>query len=340
MLFCLAGQASLAQPVQVTGAQQGQGYLFSEQGICYLLTAAHVTDGTTRAQILTQDGHEGMATMMRPFWPGFDVDVGQVRRLSAGDCSAGFEDLAKGAETPLAAARVVLPLVGPGGVDNPELAVIGTDYLEFTGRFSDPAEAGKKGMSGSFALLAGRPVGMARAVDDSGAVRFVQMAEIAMNLRRWLDRSANMAPAPSDPEGQGQGQGEGLPYEVVSSSPAAVDGAHLIEAMVEGSAPFVYPAGQDATILLRNLAEGQKVVTRLRIESLPDAGYSQPRYVRIDLIAQEDNPRPQFWKAEPFPPDGVFDTGALARRYAAQLRITLIGARGDAPVRIDRIVMD
>jgi hypothetical protein len=332
-------QAVQAQPVGVIANEEGQGYLFSDDGICYLLTAAHVTNGSVRAQIKTEDGREGVATMMKPFWPGFDLDVGQVRRLSQNDCTANFESLVSGADVPLAGARIVLPLLSPGGVDNLELSVVSTEFLEFVGAFADPERAGKKGMSGSFALLNEVPVGMARATAEDGSIRFIQMAEIVMNLRRWLNRSA-MSPAIIEdlpPETENR---TGLPYEIVSSSPAAINGEHVIEAMAEGSAPFIYPAGQDAVILLRNQSEGQKVISRLRIESRPDADHSQPRQIRIDLIAQEASGKVQFWKTDTFPPDGLYDTGPVARRFAAQVKITLIGARGDQPVRIDRIVLD
>jgi hypothetical protein len=332
-------QAVQAQPVGVIANEDGQGYLFNDHGICYLLTAAHVTSGSVRAQIRTEDGREGVATMMKPFWPGFDLDVGQVRRLSQSDCTANFDILASGVDVPLAGARIVLPLVGPGGVDNPELSVTSTEFLEFLGAFGASDGAGKKGMSGSFALLDGVPVGMARATTEDGSIRFIQMAEIVMNLRRWLDRSAALPTLVEDlpPETQNR---SGLPYEVISSSPAAIDSEHVIEAMAEGSAPFIYPAGQDAVIILRNLSEGQKVISRLRIESRPDEEHSQPRQIRIDLIAQEASGKAQFWKTDTFPPDGLYDTGVVARRFAAQVKITLIGARGDEPVRIDRIVLD
>lgn len=332
-------QAAQAQPVEVNASEVGQGYLFNDDGICYLVTAAHVTSGSARAQIRTEDGREGVATMMKPFWPGFDLDVGQVRRLSQSDCTATFDILASGVDAPLAGARIVLPLVGPGGVDNPELSVISTEFLEFIGAFADPERAGKKGMSGSFALLDGIPVGMARATTEDGSIRFIQMAEIVMNLRRWLNRTAT-SPAPIEDIPPDTESRVGLPYEIISSSPAAIDSEHVVEAMVDGSAPFIYPAGQDAVIVLRNLSEGQKVISRLRIESPPDEKYSQPRQIRIDLIAQEESGKSQFWKTDAFPPDGLYDTGTVARRFAAQVKITLIGARGDKPVRIDRVVLD
>ena len=332
-------QAVHAQPVQVNANEVGQGYIFNDDGICYLVTAAHVTSGSVRAQIRTEDGREGVATMMKPFWPGFDLDVGQVRRLTQRDCSSSFEILASGVDAPLAGARIVLPLVGPGGVDNPELSVTSTEFLEFLAAFVVPGSTGKKGMSGSFALLDAVPVGMARATTEDGSIRFIQMAEIVMNMRRWLNRSATAPALIEVPQSETENR-PGLPYEVISSSPAAVDSEHVIEAMTEGSAPFIYPAGQDAVILLRNLSEGQKVISRLRIESRPDAQHSQPRQIRIDLIAQEASGKAQFWKADTFPPDGVYDTGPVARRFAAQVKITLIGARGDQPVRIDSIVLD
>lgn len=338
LLSCLVGQGALSQAVSVMAAEEGQGYLFREDGICYLMTAAHVTDGSNRAQVLTQDGREGVATMMRPFWLGFDLDIGQVRRLPVESCSAGFADLARGAASRLAGVRVTLPLVGPGGIDNLQMSVTSSDYLEFSARFDELELVGKKGMSGGFATLEGIPVGMARTTTQDGAIRFIQMAEITMNLRRWLDRSVvSLGPATEDAPSIEQ---VGLAYEVISAFPPAIDGDHVIEAMVEGSGPFVYPPGQDAVIVLRNLSEGQKVISRLRIESEPKEGYSLPRQFRVDLIPQEGYAHSQFWQAGTFPPDGQFDTGPLARRFAEQIRITLIGAWNENPVRIDRIRLD
>jgi hypothetical protein len=336
-VICMAGQAAHAQAVQVKAAQEGQGFLFAEEGVCYLLTAAHVTQGARRAQVLTQSGGEGSATMVAPFWQGFDLDVGQVRRLAQGDCTASFEDLVQGAAQPLSGARVVLPVVGPGGIDNLDLAVSRSDYLEFTGQFLAADAAGKKGMSGGFALAGAVPVGMARATAADGSVQFVQMAEIAMNVRRWLDRSSFSAPA-DVPVAQASAQG--IPFQIVSATPPAIDSAHVIEAMMEGAGPFAYAAGQDAVIVLKNMVEGQKIISRLRIESIPTDGYSQPLQVRVDVTPQEGQAGTRYWRIDPFPPDGMYDTGPVARRFAALVTLTLIGARGDTPVRIDRIVLD
>lgn len=334
--FSCLGQAARSQAVLVKGAEEGQGYLFADSGICYLLTAAHVTDGARRAQVVTQGGSDGTATMIAPFWDGFDLDVGQVRRISDEDCTASFDDLLRGAATPLSGARLVLPIIGPGGVDNYDIAVDRSDYLEFTGRFVDPAEAGKKGMSGGFAVSGATPVGMARATGPDGSIRFIQMAEIAMNLRRWLDRSAFSAPAvPAVPEVVQEGQ----PYRVAASSAPAVDGAHVIEQMVEGTGPFAYAPGQDAVIVLDNMRDGEKVLSRVSVQSTPTEGYSQPRQIRIDITPSEGGTA-RFWRADPFPPDGNYDTGPVARRFAASVTLTLIGARGNDPVRIDRIVLD
>jgi len=330
------GQEGRAQAVQVRAAEEGQGFLFAEQGICYLLTAAHVTDGARRAQVLTQDGSNGTATMMAPFWKGFDLDVGQVRRLDDADCTASFDDLTRGARMSLAGARLVLPLVGPGGVDNHEVAVERSDYLEFIGQFLDKGTEGKKGMSGSFVLSGSTPVGMARATGVNGSIHFIQMAEIAMNLRRWLDRAAYNAPVVSAaPEPTREGQ----PYRVISSSQPALDGNHLIEAMVEGSGAFSYSPGEDAVIILENLREGEKSLGRIAVHSTPTEGYTQPRRIRID-IAPHKGATPRFWRVDVFPPDGIYDTGPVARRFAATVTLTLIGARGSDPVRIDRITLN
>lgn len=335
-LFSSTGQAAYARAVQVKAAEEGQGFLFSEDGICYVLTAAHVTDGARRAQVLTQSGSGGSATMVAPFWKGFDLDVGQVRRIPESDCTATFDDLLRGASIALSGARVVLPIVGPGGVDNLDLSVSRSDYLEFTGQFLAADSAGKKGMSGGFALAGSTPVGMARATTSDGAIRFIQMAEIAMNLRRWLDRSSFSAPAVPE---VAQVEQQGSPYSVSSATPPAIDGSHVVEAMVEGTSPYVYPVGQNAEIVLENMAEGEKVMSRLRVVSRPTDGYSQPRQIRID-VTPRDGGKARYWRIDSFPPDGFYDTGQVARRFAASITITLIGARGNAPVRIDRIILD
>ncbi|MEI4474128.1 hypothetical protein [Frigidibacter sp. MR17.24] len=334
-LLLLGGQAGLAQSVQVSGAEQGQGFLFSDEGFCFLLTAAHVTDGMRRLQVLAQSGREGVATMARPFWAGFDLDVGQVRRLEPGDCTATLDDLDAGARRALSGAKVTLPLVGPGGVDNLALSVTSSDYLVFDAAFEDPALFGRQGMSGGFALLGEVPVGMAFTTAKGGSIQFIQMAEIVMNLRRWMERSAL---APSAPE-PAEVAGAGLRYEVISAIPPAIDGTHVIEAMQDGSGFFAYPAGQDATILLRNLAEGKKRIARIRIESRATDGFTQPERVLISFAARE-GAKPEFWRSFLFPPDGAFDTGAFQPKAGSELVITLIGARGNDPVRVDRIQLD
>lgn len=335
-LFSSLGQAVHAQPVQVSAAEEGQGYLFSEEGICYVLTAAHVTNGARRAQIVTQSGAGGSATMVAPFWTGFDLDVGQVRRIPDTECTATFDDMLRGAAVPLSGARVVLPLIGPGGVDNLDLSVSRSDYLEFTGQFLAADAAGKKGMSGGFAFAGATPVGMARATGADGSIQFIQMAEIAMNLRRWLDRSSVAAPVTPDLAQAGQA---GALYEVVSATPPAIGPDYVVEAMVQGTGPFAYPAGQNAVIVLENRMEGEKLMSRLRLQSQPTEGYSQPQQIRLDITPHSGGTA-QYWRIDPFPPDGFYDTGAVARRFATSITITLIGARGNDPVRIDRIILD
>ena len=335
-LFFTTGQVASAQAVQVKAKEEGQGLLFSEDGICYILTAAHVTDGARRAQVVTQNGNAGSATMVAPFWEGFDLDIGQVRRIPDGDCTATFDDLRQGASTTLSGARIVLPIVSPGGVDNLDMSVSRSDYLEFTGQFIEKGYAGKKGMSGGFALVESTPVGMARATTTDGSIQFIQMAEIAMNLRRWLDRSAFSAPpAPQE----APSEQDGTPYSIISANPPAIDGAHIIEAMIEGTNPYAYPAGKNAEIVLKNLAEEEKVLSRLRVISLPRDGYSQPKQIRIDVTPRAGGTA-QYWRIDTFPLDGLYDTGRVARRFADSIKITLIGARGNDPVHVDRIILE
>lgn len=340
-LICVAlfGQEGAAQAVRVSGAAEGQGFLFRHDGQCYLVTAAHVTAGKGRAQVRTDQGQEGTATMLHPFWPGFDVDLGAVRRLDAA-CTTSFDQLRQGGQVSLYGASVTLPVVDHTSLRNLTLDVTQFRYLDFVARFRDPGQAAQKGMSGGFALRDGMPVGMARAAGSDGSVEFVQMGEIAMNVDRYLNRGGMTAATP-EPEAPQAGTQEGLPLEIISASPPAIDAAHMVEGVLDGSGAFAYPAGTDAVIVLRNRSESAaRTAQRLRIDSEMDAGFSMPAKVKVEFLPTEDLSAVQIFSVGSFPADGRFDTGRKAPRYAALVRITLIGSTGAQPVRIDRIVLD
>lgn len=335
ILFC-SSQAAIAQSVRILANEEGQGFLFQHKDNCFVVTAAHVTEGSRRIQIITQAGSEGTATMARPFWPDLDLDIGQVRRIGDQECSVPFDVFKEGAQSPINGVQVVLPLVGFSGAESHKLQVSAAGYLDFYARFADEGMAGRKGMSGAVAMRSGVPLGMVRTTTEDGSVRLTQAAEIALNVERWLTRKVERV----DLEEAAVEDTEGTPIELVTSEPSAIGGDYLVEGMLEGTNAFAYQPGQDAKIVLRNAAEGQKTVSRVRVISEPNADFTMPTHVKIELFASEDAKRPYLFDVVPFPADGIYDSGPRSPRFGSIIQMTLIGARDGKPVRLDQIIVE
>lgn len=327
----------------VRAGETGQGQLVSHRGNCYVVTAAHVIGDSRRAQVLTAAGEEAVATMQKPFWDGFDVAVGVLRAAPASGCGPTSDRFVSDAGRPVPGRTATLPFVTPGGGINISVKVDRVDYLELTGRIDDPQQDAQKGLSGGFLVIDGKPLGMARAVDPDGTLRFVRIEEIAINLDRWFNQSG--AAGEKEPVEQlpAQAPDEAPRLELVSSSPSSIDVNHTADLMLVGEGVWIPTTGSSPDLVVRNLATDGLVPTlsRLRIEAETEDGFAPPKAYRIDIAATEaSEPKWRLYAVGEVPPDGVLDTGQKAKMRANLIRIQVLSTWGNGQVGIKSVLVE
>lgn len=325
-----------AESVMVNASESGQGYLVSHRGNCYVVTAAHVVGEGRRAQVITAAGDEATATIQRPFWEGFDVAVGVLRTAPRTGCGPTSSQLASDMGRPSPGRISTLPFVARGGSISVPIRVERVDYLELTGRIDDSPQEAKKGMSGGFLLLDGKPLGMARAVDPNGTLRFVRIEEIVMNLDRWFNQSGFTVEAETASLVQEQAPAhEAKPLELVSSSPLSIDVDHTADVMLAGEGIWIPEAGASVDLVVRNhTADGSApTLSRLWMEAETGDTFAAPKSYRIDVSATEaQEPRWRLYAVGEIPPDGILDTGPKAKTRANMIRIQVLSTWGEGQV--------
>jgi len=325
--------------VETDSGAVGQGFVFRENGACWLVTAGHLfrregeTDrqGDFRLLLEGQPAIEGEGLAYLPFWDGLDLAVGAVRfPLNAG-CRAdvGLLDAEWRNLSGLDALR--LPYVDRAG------------RLDWTGarlssiidhaRFAITPVDAFRGRSGSFAFRDDRPVGMVvdQRGDDHGLIR---VEEIAMNLRRWLEFSGG--PATIDALPVAASQEAGFDVVVESTTMDALEIGMSADNVLGGEAPFLY-SGR-GTITLRVASGDVEQISRVVIESAPGPGEAVPKNVRIGFDLSEDGSGfPRHAWGGTFDPAGRYDTGTKRPERMRRVVLTFWDAWSAGPVRIDRI---
>lgn len=336
--FLATAQMVSAESVMVNASESGQGYLVSHRGNCYVVTAAHVVGEGRRAQVITAAGDEATATIQRPFWEGFDVAVGVLRTAPRTGCGPTSSQLASDMGRPSPGRISTLPFVARGGSISVPIRVERVDYLELTGRIDDSQQEAKKGMSGGFLLLDGKPLGMARAVEPDGTLRFVRIEEIEMNLSRWFNQSGFTGEAEFGQIMPEQAAADGAArLELVSSSPLSINVDHTADLMLAGEGVWIPEAGKSADLVVRNLtADGSApTLSRLWLGAETGDSFAAPKSYRIDVAATDaQEPKWRLYAVGEIHPDGSLDTGQKAKIRANLIRIQVLSTWGEGQIGI------
>lgn len=329
----LTVQPASARSVEVKAGQTGQGFLFSTNGTCYLVTAGHVLGGKLRAQIFTEAGEDALAIMSSPFWPEMDLAVGQIQRPPPTGCGPQLADLARLSADDLQDADVTLPFVAAGKSEVMAVRLNRASYLVLTGVAGNQAQV-QKGVSGAMLLADGKPAGIAQSVTPDGTITFLRIEEAAMNLQRFLSRR----PAPTAlPEPTSQASVATGLWTLISATPAGQGADGAADLLASGEGAWIIPDSGPAEIILRSTAEGDALLRELTIDARPEAeGETAPRVFRIDVRAGETAPW-RFYAAGDIPPDGLLRTGRRAPAYARDVRVQIRSRWTPGPVRVRSI---
>ena len=329
----LTPQLASARPVEVKAGETGQGFLFSSDGGCYLVTAAHVLGGKLRAQIFTDAGEDALAIMSTPFWPGMDLAVGQIQRPPLTGCGLQLADLARLSADDLQSADLKLPFVAAGKSEVMTVRLNEASYLVLTGTPADQTQI-QKGVSGAMLLADGSPAGITQSVTPDGTITFLRIEEAAMNLQRFLSRrpaaTTKQEPPPPSPAEAGQ-------WTLVSATPAGEGADGAADLLASGDGAWLIPDRGPAEIILRSTTEGEALLRELTIDARPEGeGEAAPRVFRIDVRASETAPW-RFYAAGDIPPDGFLRTGQRAPAYARDVRVQFRSRWTPGPVRVRSI---
>ncbi|PHO05309.1 hypothetical protein CSC82_03775 [Rhodobacteraceae bacterium 4F10] len=333
-IFCC--QAS-AEPVAVRGAERGQGYIFSHDGHCYLVTAKHVSGNRARAQVIAEGALSGSASLRFPFWDGMDVAVGVVRRGAAERCEGSIDDFAASANALGGSTQAFLALINDEGfVDRLPMSVTESRYLDFDAQFSgsrDEVEV-RQGMSGGFLFGDGKPIGMAIETLDGKEIRFIRSEEIFLNVSRWIGTQSNIRMTSVSGASEAQ---DGLPLMVASTNAPAIGAEFLPENILSEGEAFVFSPTRNAEIVLEVAKEEKATLSRVVLNSKPESGQAVPR--RVIIFASPDvegaNWR-TFWSGE-MSRDGVLDTGPRAQTWARRVKIVIASVWSEGPINLDRV---
>ncbi|MGD9918353.1 MAG: hypothetical protein AB7U46_10050 [Paenirhodobacter sp.] len=303
----------MAESVTIdNGTERGQGLIFRDGGLCYVIMPRHVAGGQRRVTLYSAAPVvHSSATVETPFWPGMDMAIGVARGAIEKRCTTPLSALNTEIQ-PETGARLQLMRLRPSGEpERLDMIVTKSDYLTLDARLTDGRSELFKGTSGAFLFDAERPVGMVTEALSATEARFIRIEEIYQNVARRVARRAGYAeaqtPATARPEPNA------LPFEVIGATlpPAA---PQFAEENLTGPGSYVFTLTRPNRIAFR-AAEG-KVVTlsglRLTAEAEGPAGL--PRDIQIDVSTAPDGARTRNVFSGQMPPDGVLDVAISGTR--------------------------
>lgn len=308
--FCLA---AFAESVTIdNGTERGQGLIFREGGVCYVIMPRHVAGDQRKVTLYSAAPvvHSG-ATVETPFWPGMDLAIGVARGAIEQRCTMPLSALNTEVQPETGARLQLMRLRQSGEPERLDMIVTKSDYLTLDAQLIDSNSDLFKGTSGSFLFDADRPVGMVIEALSGTEARFIRIEEIYQNVARRVARRAGYAEA-QIPEIT-LIEPNTLPFEVVEASlpPASPEFA---EENLTGPGSYVFTLTKANRIALR-AAEG-KVVTLsgLRITADAEGLAGLPRDIQVDVSTSPDGARTRSVYSGQMPPDGILDVAIASTR--------------------------
>jgi hypothetical protein len=97
------------------------------------------------------------------------------------------------------------------------------------------------------------------------------------------------------------------------------------------------PVGPEQIVL--RLESGNDLVSRLVLSAPQDDTYAIPRFLLVEVMADETAGRWTFVGRFEMGPDGTLDTGLMAARRAQLIRITVVDSWASGPVGIASVTV-
>lgn len=162
-----------------------------------------------------------------------------------------------------------------------------------------------------------------------------------MNLSRWLGTQAAVGFGGGIVDPVDPGAAQGLPLAILSATATATGPDTMADNILSASGAYVFTPQGTNTIELAVGAPGEKTtVSRVRLETDPDAGAAVPRGVVVLVNSAETGGRWRSFRAGEMTPTGRFDTGPIAATYAKRIKIRITSAWATGPVRIDTVAVE
>ncbi len=347
LLVSLSFGPSHAQSVRVTADEIGQGFMFRDEGTCWVLMPKHLLDAEAlihRIEVETSPAPSlrGEGRAYAEFWEDMDLAIGYVGQEAGSEgCS---ERLGTVTQTRIVAGRVLggaLRVVLEGGsvLQYPMRIVDMTDHKTFVAEYLDPAVSAQKGRSGAFLFAGDLPIGMAIKAgpdNDTRQQTFIRIEELGFAARQWLaGRARALIPGESEDTQTGE-DAAGYSLGLIEYDTAPVSPDKGPANLADGRGAYVFDFSGSTTLTF-SVADGTPVgVSRVRVVTNGDG--AKPLRIRVMIDAgSADRPNPQRFAQGQMNPEGVFDTGERGERFARRVVIAIDSVQGQGPVRIDRI---
>ncbi|QUJ76967.1 hypothetical protein KDD17_02640 [Sulfitobacter albidus] len=335
--WLLSVTAIHAQTVTVVGSmgENGHGWMFRSQGICYVITPRHVAGELPRISVTSAAPVvNGTGTVFRPFWPEMDLAIAVVRGGIEERCIENLDSLNVSRAARNAGTAQLLRLSPSGELERQRLNLARRDYLTWQATLADAGGSIYQGTSGAFAFANDEPIGMAIESEDVNSILLMRSAEIYMNVARFLAEESGAVTAQSEPVHEVEANEQRL--ELVSATAAPIEPQYAAENLLtEGS--YVFDPIRNTEILFRAEGDAPVALSQFIMIAPINGTYALPKDILVLTDASAAGTRFRPWVRGQVAPDGAFDSGPNAPRSARWIKILILNARAAGPVAIERI---
>lgn len=197
--LCALPVAALSQvqpPAFVRGNEDGQGFLMTRLGACFLVTAAHVLAGGRSASLAGASSPVVLGSgMLLASDEAQDVAVMEVKGALAELCGVDFIRGASDDSINRQSAAVLSHVFEDGSVGREDFTVVDVGPTHIRIRRSDAGKSPMQRLSGSIVSVADRPAGMFLSVDPrNGDGRLLRYDELMATVRRLLETRPPSSP--------------------------------------------------------------------------------------------------------------------------------------------------
>lgn len=310
--------------------------MFRHMDTCYVVLPAHVAGGDRRITVLTAAPvANAEARIETPFWEGLDLAIGPLRGTAIAQCTETLDSLGSSARPEIGGKLELVRLRPSGEVERVPMRYATTSFLTLEAEITTSGDEFYQGTSGAMLFQDDAPVGMAVVSSTPKLGTFVRIEQISANIALWLNRRSGVFTSPLEAETTGSA---GLPFEVISSQIEPIS-PEFSSTNLRGPGQFIFDPSRANRITLLVTAEGDIALSRVLVQSNPDAGYALPRGIRVEIsTAGPDDVGRDFLKGE-MATDGTFD-GRRSSSRARWVFVTIDSAWSDGPIAIDEIVLE